>query len=765
MPKTLIIAEKPSVAREIAPLVQATSRREGYLEGPDHLVSWAVGHLVGIAEPEEQHEAWRGKWSLEQLPIIPPKFKLAILNEGRRQFAVLQRLLTLSEVGDVVNATDAGREGELIFRRIYLMAGCDKPVRRFWASDMTEQGLRKSLAKLLPDSVKRNLGLASFARAEADWLIGMNFSRLFTLKANTLVSVGRVQTPVLKLLADRRRDVEHFVPQDYWTVDAVFGRDAVTFPATWHQPPDFKESRIDREKDAQAVVDACAGQEGVVESATSRRGSTKPPLPFDLTTLQREANTRFGYSAKDTLALAQALYEQKKLLTYPRTDSRHLTSELYTEILTHFRAIYHLYPDDTMPAVERIQTDQSGEKKGKGKQFPCINDAKVTDHHAIIPTAVRPDMSRLSAEEANIYDMVCRRFIAAFSADALFSASNVQIRVDAHIFLAKGKVFKEIGWLAVEPWRAAQDTPLPPLRKGSRVSTEEMRSVRRQTKSPAHYTDASLLAAMETAGKFVEDEELRNAMKERGLGTPATRAQVIETLISRSYVQKDGKKLICTDTGMEVAELVSTLLPDVASPELTGQWEKQLKDIESGTHTYPDFMRDIRSMVSRGIGQLKRKGVTGLLVAAKARSRPRREPDGKCPLCGGDVVEREKGYGCARWKREDGGCLFTIWKTMYGRDVSEETVRELLATGQTAKPLDFVSRAGKPYSAFLILEDGQVQLRFAQNTAEHTPRLARPDAAATHEPPTSYLAETPDENSALRVHSGELSPGADTEIA
>lgn len=717
MSKTLIIAEKPSVAREIAPLVNATTRKDGYMEGPDHLVSWAVGHLVGIAEPEEQHEAWKGKWRLEQLPIIPPKFKLAVLNEGRKQFTVLQRLLNMDVVTGVVNATDAGREGELIFRRIYLMAGCDKPVHRFWANDMTEEGLRKSLAKLLPDAAKRDLGLASFARAEADWLIGMNFSRIFTIKANSLVSVGRVQTPVLKLLADRRREIEHFVPQDYWTIEAEFGREGTSFSGTWHEPPDLKETRIARQDTADAIAADCTGKEGVVEQATSRKGSTKPPLPFDLTTLQREANTRFGYSAKDTLAIAQALYEQKKLLTYPRTDSRHITKELFGEILTYFRAVYHLYPQETVPAVERIK---------EGKKFACVDDKKVTDHHAIIPTANKADLNRLSAEEANIYDMVCRRFIAAFCAEATFSSTTVHIRVDEHTFISKGKVFKDTGWLAVEPWRAAEDNPLPAMRKGSRVDTESVTTVKRQTKSPAHYTDASLLAAMETAGKYVEDEELRNAMKDRGLGTPATRAQVIETLISRKYVDKDGKKLICSDRGLEVTDMVTALLPEVASPEMTGQWEKKLKDIEAAQYTYPDFMREIRTMVSRGIGHIKGRSVTSILVAAKARSMPTRELDGNCPLCGGEIMEREKGFSCSRWKREDGGCLFVIWKTMFGREITADIVQQLLTHGATEAPLDCLSRNGKAYQARLVLEEGQIRPDFSAS-----PSLPPPPTGST----------------------------------
>ncbi|MCT4625784.1 type IA DNA topoisomerase [Halodesulfovibrio sp.] len=725
MPKTLIIAEKPSVAREIAPHVNATNRREGYLEGTTHIVSWAVGHLVGIAEPEEQHEAWQGRWNIQQLPIIPPKFKLAVLKEGQRQYAVLNRLLNDQNVSDIVNATDAGREGELIFRRIYLMAGCDKPVQRLWANDMTEEGLKKSLRSLMPDAKKRNLGLAAFARAEADWLIGMNFSRLFTVKANRLISVGRVQTPVLKLLSDRRSEIEDFTPKDYWTVEATFCRPekaasskktaeedanelstANCFSATYHLPEDEKETRINFESRAHKVADECKNKEGKVEGVTSRKGTTKPPLPFDLTTLQREANTRFGLSAKDTLAIAQALYEQKKLITYPRTDSRHLTKELFAEILTYFRAIYPLYKDETVPAVDRIKD---------GKKFLCVNDKKVTDHHAIIPTARKANMLQLSGDEQKIYDMICRRFIAAFSQEAIYQSSTVRVFVGEHLFIAKGKVFKDKGWLVVEPWRTAKDNPLPSLRKGTTVHTESIDTVTRQTKAPAHFTDASLLSAMETAGKFVEDDELRLAMKERGLGTPATRAQVIETLLSRKYIERKGKKIQATNSGQEVIEVISAMLPDIVSPEMTGQWEKKLKDIEGGKATYPEFMHSIRHLVAGGIHHIKDKSVAPILLARKAKEVGEREPDGKCPLCGGEILDMDKRYACSNWKRDDGGCMFVIWKTMFGRTLEKSIVDELLHAGRTAEPLDLVSKAGKEYSAHLKIELGQVKLEFANS--------------------------------------------------
>lgn len=729
MSKTLIIAEKPSVAREIAPLVGAKNRRNGYLEGATHIVSWAVGHLVGIAEPEEQDAAWAGRWTIEQLPMLPPKFALRVLPQTADQFATLQQLLGRDDVSSVVNATDAGREGELIFRRIYLVAGCSKPVQRLWASDMTEEGLTRSLANLLPDAEKRNLGLASFARAEADWLVGMNYSRLFTIKMGGLVSVGRVQTPVLCLLTERKNEIEHFTPQDFWTVEAVFSpatsrtqkteassqdtEEPLQFRGVWHRPPEQKETRVEDEHEAATIASACTGKQGTVHSVQSRAGSQQAPLPFDLTTLQREANIRFGYSAKDTLSYAQSLYETRKLITYPRTDSRHITKELFSEILHHLRAVHPLFPEETMLAVSAIKATQG--KKTQKKTFACVDDTKVTDHHAIIPTARRASLQTLSKEENAIYEMICRRTLAAFCPAAQFATSSITIMVDDHPFIARGKVFKNKGWLVVEPWRTAEDSPLPPLKKGNNVHTHSIESVKRQTKAPAHFTDASLLAAMETAGKLVEDDALRLAMKERGLGTPATRAQIIETLIARGYVAKQGKKLIATDLGMRTAETIRTLLPEVASPELTGQWEKRLKDIENGSDSYPQFMRSIRESVWKGVHAIRDRNITQLLRSIAKRYT--RTADGKCPLCGSEVISTPRGYSCsAQGSKTSTGCPFILWKTMHNTEIDEATARELLKTGITSQALEFTSRQGKQFKAKLILEGGRVELSFVRET-------------------------------------------------
>ncbi len=597
MAKTLIIAEKPSVARVLAGVLGVQGRRDGYLESPTHIVTWAVGHLVNIAEPGDQNPAWSGRWAMRQLPMLPARFALQVLPQTSKQYELIRGFLLDDGVSEVINATDAGREGELIFRRIYLLAGSTKPLKRFWASDMTEKGLRKAFASLMEGEDKRCLGHAAFARAEADWLVGMNFSRLFTLRSGSLITVGRVQTPVLKLLVDRRREIEHFTPQDYWTVDAIFDHQGEAFKAVWVAPAEFKDSKIWSEPEAEAVVQACAGAEGAVVSLEKKKGRQKPPLPFDLTTLQKEANSRLNLSAQTTLGIAQSLYEKKKLITYPRTDSRHLTQALFAECLDNLRAVYPHFPDIAHKAADNI-------KAGK-KKFECVNDKKVTDHHAIIPTALIANPNTLSPDEWAVYEMICRRFAATFMDDALFSTTNVLVGLHEHRFRANGKIFQDKGWLEAEPWRAAEDNPLPDLGKGAMVAVRDLAQAKHKTKPPAHFTDATLLAAMETAGKLVDDEAMREAMKDRGLGTPATRAQIIETLLGRKYVAKDGKRLVATDLGIWAIDVVCAMIPQVASPELTGEWENKLKEMEQGKFGYGQFMRQVRDMVAAGVETVK----------------------------------------------------------------------------------------------------------------------------------------------------------------
>lgn len=606
MPRTLVLAEKPSVARELAGVLGVRSRGEGFLENERYVVTWAVGHLVSIAEPGDQNASWSGRWSMAQLPMMPSRFVLTVLPSTAKQYAVVRNLLLNDDITLVINATDAGREGELIFRRIYHLAGCTKPIRRLWANDMTETGLLKAFGNLVEGEEKRSLGHAAFARAEADWLVGMNFSRLFTLLAGSLITIGRVQTPVLKLLVQRRREIENFESRNYWTVEGEFENSAQSFKGTWFSPLSSRTPKSGIKTSGRPLSQNAPARGGDTESR-KEKGRQKPPLPYDLTTLQKDANVRLDLSAQQTLNIAQELYEKRKLITYPRTDSRYLTRELFRECLANLRAIHPHFPEISQKAASNIKEDK--------RKFECINDKKVSDHHAIIPTTLRADPQKLRKEEWAIYEMICRRFAATFMDDSIFAATSLWISLASHRFRCTGRTYLEKGWLDAEPWRASADNPLPDLRKEQHVLVRELTLVTHKTKPPAHFTDATLLAVMETAGKLVDDEELREAMKERGLGTPATRAQIIETLLGRKYVLKDGKRLQATDLGCWAVDVVCSMMPQLASPEMTGEWEKKLKQMEQGKYAYKNFMNEVREMVASGV----------LL----ARSRPTRAP--RCP--------------------------------------------------------------------------------------------------------------------------------------
>ena len=714
--KKLYIAEKPSVAREIAQVLgvkDRASKSQGYLSNGEHLITWALGHLVNIAEPECQNEKWKGRWSLAQLPMLPRRFKLEVLEERKRQFTVVKELLNREDVAEVVNATDAGREGELIFRRIYLQSKSSKPIKRLWASDMTEEGLKKALANLFEGEEKRNLGLAAFARAEADWLVGMNFSRLLTLKAGMLVTVGRVQTPVLQLLAKRWEEIENFKPSNYWSLTAHCGVGDETFKALWHKAKEYKESKIDSLKECKEIEKSSADKIARVSSSIGKKGQQKPPLPYDLTSLQRDANKAHGFSAQESLNIAQNLYEKKKVITYPRTDSRYLTKELFNDLLPHVRAIYNHFPDLTSKVAERL-------KDGKTK-FQCVNDKKVTDHHAIIPTKKGMEAKSLSKNEWKIYEMISRRFLASLMPSARYYATTVWLDLGKEKYKANGKVFKEKGWLSAEPWRTAEDNPLPDLKKGDVVAIEKLERKKHKTKPPAHYSDASLLGAMETAGKLIEEDELKEAIKERGLGTPATRAQIIERLISRGYVEQKAKKRIISQKGREAMRVINAALPDLASPSLTGEWEKNLKHIELGRYSYLDFIRGIHRFVRDGVEELRYQNLAHKLPHSHRRVNKERQL-GTCPLCGGSVVETPKSFGCANWRAINGACKFAIWKSFRGGEIDIEIARQLLKKGKYSKLISFESKDGKAFKASLKLSKGRVVFDSRESSLESQQR-------------------------------------------
>ena len=572
-----VLAEKPSVARDIARVLGANTPGKGCLKGGGYVVTWAVGHLVTQVNPEEIDARWK-TWRQDTLPMLPENIPLKVIAQSRDQFQCVKTILNAPQVDSVICATDAGREGELIFRRIYQMAGCRKPFRRLWISSMTEEAIQEGFANLRDGADYDGLYASALCRSDADWLVGMNGSRAFTLRYDSLLSVGRVQTPTLSILVKRALEIRNFVPENYWEVQADFGG----YRGTWIDKDG--KTRIPDEKTAKEIVSVVTGREGEVLEVSTERKRVPPPLLYDLTTLQREANARYGFTAQKTLNLAQALYEKHKLLTYPRTDSRYLSHDMRPKVQGILKG---------MPEPLRALVLSPDKAVDPGKRV--YDDAKLTDHHAIIPTGRRP--GTLTADEQKLYEMVARQLIAAFYPDMEYDAMSAVTGVGEHKFLSRGRAVIAQGWQAAnpplrsKPKKGEEEQALPQLQKGQRVPVKSAKAVAKKTTPPSPYTENTLLAAMENAGKFVENEELRRQMKERGLGTPATRAAIIERLIAVDYVRREKKALIPTDKGIR---LIAVAPEQLSSPETTGRWEKGLSDIAAGKMDPNRFMQSIR---------------------------------------------------------------------------------------------------------------------------------------------------------------------------
>src|SRR5829696_2714248 len=610
MGKTLVIAEKPSVGRDLARVLPgAFQKHEGYLESVEHVMTWAVGHLVQLAEPDE-YDAKYKKWRMADLPIVPDRFRLVVRDErSKKQMSVITKLLGRDDVDRVVNACDAGREGELIFAWTFEKANARKPVERLWLSSMTTAAIRSALADLRPREQFARLEQAARSRSEADWIVGMNATRAATIRLRSsfdgAVSLGRVQTPTLALVARREEEIRAFKPEAYWLVDAIFeagsGEPGRRYAGRFHAGA---QPRLKSAAEAEAIVAAAQGRTGTITKLEKSTKKERAPLLYDLTSLQRDANTRFGFSARRTLAAAQRLYEEHKALTYPRTNSRFLTGDMAAEIKPtaelvgkrreYARAAAYVTGLDTLP-LGRV-----------------VNDAKVTDHHAIIPTRSQHDVDRMSDDDKRVYDMVARRFLAAFHPDAEFENTRLETTVAAHVFRTRGRVLVVPGWRGVygEGFEdrsqgdedEGADQTLPKLERGEDVRTLEVGAEEKETKPPRRYSDASLLAAMETAGKLVEDDELREAMKDSGIGTPATRAAIIERLIDVGYVERDGRSLVCTEKGLNVVRLLDG--HPLTSPGLTGDWEHRLSLIERGEEARERFMSDIAKFARSTVAEL-----------------------------------------------------------------------------------------------------------------------------------------------------------------
>ncbi|HWC26769.1 MAG TPA: DNA topoisomerase 3 [Solirubrobacteraceae bacterium] len=718
--KTLVIAEKPSVGRDLARVLPGPFRKqEGYLEGPEHVVTWAVGHLVQLAEPDEYDPKLK-KWRMADLPIVPAKFKLVVRDErSKKQMAVVSQQLKRADVDVVVNACDAGREGELIFAYLYEKAGAKKPVERLWLSSMTKSAIQRAFAELRPASEFAQLEAAARSRSESDWIVGMNATRAATIRLRSsfdgAVSLGRVQTPTLAILTRREEEIRAFEPEPYWLVDALFAADEERlYEGRYH---DGAKPRLPTAEAAEAIVAAVRGQAGTITALERRERKERAPLLYDLTSLQRDANGRFGFTARRTLAAAQRCYEEHKVLTYPRTSSRYLTSDSIGElnaIAGHVGAAARDY-QAAAAYVQGLDLLPLGR---------VVADDKVGDHHAIIPTNTSHALDRLSDDDRRIYDLVARRFLAVFHPDAVFENTKVETTVAGHVFRTRGKVLLVPGWRGVygelpETSTAdddeGRDQQLPKLAEDEHVRTRDVSAVEKETQPPRRYSDASLLAAMETAGRLVEDEELREAMKESGIGTPATRAAIIERLIDVGYVERDGRSLVATEKGLNVIRLLGE--HPLTSPSLTGDWEQRLGRIERGEEPRRRFMADIAGFAEATVQELDAKLKDVRIPRANL---------GPCPICGHDIVENRKGF--SGWSREDPGCGFVIWKAKAGKTLPVAVARELIATGRTAKPVTgFKGRSGRSFRAKLALqqsEEGKWRVEFDEDWAREGGRSA-----------------------------------------
>ncbi len=682
-----------------------------FLESDDYVITWAVGHLVQLAEPEEYDEKWK-KWRMADLPIVPPDgFKLAPRDaKSKKQLKLVETLLKREDVDRVINACDAGREGELIFAYLYesvfgtsaTSEEAPKPVNRLWISSMTKQAIREGFEKLRPGQQMRDLESAARSRSEADWLVGMNATRAATIRGRAwvggVVSLGRVQTPTLGMIVKREREIQAFVPEPYRLIHGTF---QPPYQGLWFEGD---ETRIfgDLER-ADRIVATVTGQDGTIEKVERKEQSERAPLLYDLTSLQRDANRRFGFSARRTLQAAQSLYEAKKAITYPRTSSRYLSGDMVPQLKPTAATLQPI--QDYRAAAEYVLAlDQLPLQR-------VVNDAKVDDHHAIIPTDIEHDVNALTPDERRVFDLIARRFLAVFHPPARYARTTVITVVEEERFRTRGKVTLEAGWRSVygvEPDQERQSEEeeseggeMPVLKEGQTVRCIAAEIEDKMTRPPPRYTEATLLSAMETAGKLIDDEELREAMKESGLGTPATRAETIETLIRREYIERVGKDLQATPKGIQVITMLEE--HKLTSPELTGDWEHKLSDIEHGRGDREKFMQ--------GIADFTKETVEQIAALDKEKLRPERVELGPCPRCGaetGEIIrENSKAYGCTSWKsREEPGCGFVIWKRVASRTLTPEIARQLIEERRTREVLSgFRSRNGKPFRARLVLND------------------------------------------------------------
>lgn len=701
MGKVLIIAEKPSVASDISKALGKFQKHDDYFENDHYVISSAVGHLLTIVPPEGV-EAVRGKWTFKCLPVIPPHFDLAPIERNENRLKALKKLIKRDDVTELINACDAGREGELIFRNIVRFTNARQPIKRLWLQSMTPAAIREGFEQLRSDESMQPLSDAAMSRSEADWLVGINGTRAMTAFNSKLggffkTTVGRVQTPTLAILVEREKRIREFVSRDFWEIIGTFDCAAGNYTGRWFDEKfarsddeQLKAERVWEAARADEIKAKCLGKPGMV-TEESKPTTSMSPLLYDLTSLQRDANSRFGFSAKNTLAIAQSLYEKHKVLTYPRTDSRALPEDYIGTVkntLTMLGGVtgYSAFADQIL---------KSGWVHPNKRIF---NNAKVSDHFAIIPTTLAP--KTLSEPEQKLYDLVTKRFLAIFYPAAEFLETTRITRVENEPFKSAGKVLVTPGWLTVYGKQSDSDeTPsLAPMKPDEQVKTNVVEVKQNITKPPARYSEATLLSAMEGAGKLVDDDELREAMSEKGLGTPATRAAIIEGLILEDYVHRNGRELQATAKAFSLMELLNGLgIPELTKPELTGDWEFQLKEMQRRKISREQFMSGIADMTRRIVDRAKQyehDTIPGDFGTLKV----------PCPRCGAEIHERYKQFQCVK-------CDFAVWKTLCSRMFELEEVEQLITNRQIGPLQGFRSKQGFPFAAVLKM-NGELKVEF-----------------------------------------------------
>jgi DNA topoisomerase-3 len=707
MSKALIIAEKPSVAGDIARAIGGFTRHGDYYESDETIISSAIGHLLELVAPE-QYDVKRGKWSFANLPVIPPHFDLKPIEKTEDRLKLLLKLIKRKDVSTIINACDAGREGELIFRYIMQHAQVKKPIKRLWLQSMTQGAIRDGFQKLRSGESMQPLADAATCRSESDWLIGINGTRAMTAFNSKdggfyKTTVGRVQTPTLAVLVEREQRIKRFVSRDYWELHATFSGPGGEYNGRWfdesfQKNPEDTDTRAERlwnKARADAIHDRCIGKPGIV-SEESKPSTEAPPLLYDLTSLQREANGRFGFSARTTLSIAQALYERHKVLTYPRTDARALPEDYLPTVHTTLEALRSM--NNYALFAGKVLSERWVRPNKR-----IFNNEKISDHFAIIPTGQIP--KSLSEAEAKLYDLVTKRFLAVFYPSAEYHITTRITRVEKEPFKTEGRVMTHSGWRAVYGKEAdnADSVSLAPV-IGERVDTENIETQAHQTRPPARYSEATLLSAMEGAGKLIEDDELREAMREKGLGTPATRASIIEGLIYEDYVHRDGRELVPTAKAFDLLYALSKFgIAELRSPELTGDWEFKLKQMEQGKLRRDEFMEHIVETTRDLVERIK----TGTSI-----DEPLSTLNVPCPKCGGVIHENYKKFQCD-------SCDFALWKIVASRRMENEEIEALIRDRSIGPLQGFRSRMGRPFAAMVKLKDDfTTELDFGQSAQD-----------------------------------------------